>query len=563
MYTSDPHETTLIDNINSSLDTNIVLSENNIIETPSADNNNEITKLYRKIALKNYKITKRSLKIVKKNQSAFDRLKLKKSNPKSKKNSTKKKERINSIRSFLEKDENSSMAPGKKDTILKGGVKKQKRFLNDTLYNLYDKYCQEFNLKLSRATFYRLRPFWIIQKKVSARDTCLCKLHTNMKYVVNKLIHLKIINSKNLCDLIKSKTCEIHNKDCFYNECQNCINKNIDHVGSEEKTSYEEWITRDVERLGAKNKIYHVKVTSKVTVECTLSELIKKFNVQLPIFLRHEYDTHHQSQVISLIKDNLSENDVLLVMDFSQNYICKYSEEIHSAHFGASKKQVSLHTGALYYYNTDLCQIDCTTFCGVSECLRHDASAVWAYLQPVVHLIKETVPNVNKIHFQSDGPSTQYKNKYNMFLFRHFCEVFGLNSATWNFTTPGHGKSSADGVGGTVKNMCDRAVANKKDIKCAQDIVNLIENNSKIRMFLILDNDIDKIDLLLDKNIVTVKNTTKIFQIIWTQEEKEKIFLNSLSCSYCIIHSYYHPSCNHFQLKPNSWSFPVQKKNKK
>ena len=75
------------------------------------------------------------------------------------------------------------------------------------------------------------------------------------------------------------------------------------------------------------------------------------------------------------------------------------------------------------------------------------------------------------MHFQSDGPTTQYKNKFNIFLFRHFCNIFKLNSATWNYKGAGHGKSAADGVGGCIKSMLDRAVANGKDILSAKDIV--------------------------------------------------------------------------------------------
>ena len=125
-----------------------------------------------------------------------------------KKTCTKRIERIDSIRAFLENDENSSMSPGKKDTIRT----KCKKFLNDTLSNLYDKYCPENNLQLCRATFYRLRPFRIIQKIVSARDTCKCKTHTNMEYLIKKLVYLKLIKVQNVREFIKLHTCDNNNE---------------------------------------------------------------------------------------------------------------------------------------------------------------------------------------------------------------------------------------------------------------------------------------------------------------------------------------------------------------
>ena len=43
----------------------------------------------------------------------------------------------------------------------------------------------------------------------------------------------------------------------------------------------------------------------------------------------------------------------MIVIDFSENYYCKYSAEIQSVHFGASKKQISLHTGVFFYFDSD------------------------------------------------------------------------------------------------------------------------------------------------------------------------------------------------------------------
>lgn len=53
------------------------------------------------------------------------------------------------------------------------------------------------------------------------------------------------------------------------------------------------------------------------------------------------------------MKDNLKENEAIIHFDFSENYACKYSQEIQSAHFGGSKKQISLHTSVIYYKTGD------------------------------------------------------------------------------------------------------------------------------------------------------------------------------------------------------------------
>jgi hypothetical protein len=80
-------------------------------------------------------------------------------------------------------------------------------------------------------------------------------------------------------------------------------------------------------------------------------------------------------------------------------------KEIQSMHFGASLPQLSLYTG--YYTTGQTNKIQ--SFCGVSDSLRHDPSAVWAYLVPILTDMKEKHPVIEYIHFYSDGPTAQYR----------------------------------------------------------------------------------------------------------------------------------------------------------
>ena len=58
-------------------------------------------------------------------------------------------------------------------------------------------------------------------------------------------------------------------------------------------------------------------------------------------------------------------NERLMHIDFSEDYVCKMQNEVPSAHFGTSKKQISLHTG-VYYVGHDG---EAYTFCTISESL--------------------------------------------------------------------------------------------------------------------------------------------------------------------------------------------------
>ncbi|KAG8198613.1 hypothetical protein JTE90_026510 [Oedothorax gibbosus] len=108
--------------------------------------------------------------------------------------------------------------------------------------------------------------------------------------------------------------------------------------------------------------------------------------------------------------------------------------------------------------------VKCVQFGTISESMRHDGRAVWGHLLPVLQMIQKTWPHINTIHFQSDGPTTQYRNKTNLFLLTYFANKLGLKEVTWNFSEAGHDKSSADGVGGQLETKADQFVAHGTDI---------------------------------------------------------------------------------------------------
>lgn len=53
--------------------------------------------------------------------------------------------------------------------------------------------------------------------------------------------------------------------------------------------------------------------------------------------------TIYQYEIIKSLKDNLTEKDAVIHMDFTKNYNTKYSSEVQSFHFGGSRTQISLH----------------------------------------------------------------------------------------------------------------------------------------------------------------------------------------------------------------------------
>ena len=105
---------------------------------------------------------------------------------------SKKKVSPETVVKFLEEDCNSILAPGINDQKTYKKNKQRKRYLRDTLINLHKKYNYEHSDRtISYSTFCKLKPFWIMKPKVTARETCLCVKHSNFQYVIDKFALLK------------------------------------------------------------------------------------------------------------------------------------------------------------------------------------------------------------------------------------------------------------------------------------------------------------------------------------------------------------------------------------
>ena len=85
-------------------------------------------------------------------------------------------------------------------------------------------------------------------------------------------------------------------------------------------------------------------------------------------------------------------------------------------------------------------------FCSVSESKRQDAAAIWTHMDPVLKNIRTKYPSATTVHFWSDGPSKQYKNKKDFFLLSEVPPTLGFNRTTWNYFPTAHGKGAPDGL---------------------------------------------------------------------------------------------------------------------
>lgn len=79
------------------------------------------------------------------------------------------------------------------------------------------------------------------------------------------------------------------------------------------------------------------KTTIKVRLEGTVEEFVDKFEYDLsPNFSKHLHYVRHPCREIRKMREPLEQNQMILHIDFSENYGCKYHEEVQSVHFGQS-----------------------------------------------------------------------------------------------------------------------------------------------------------------------------------------------------------------------------------
>lgn len=105
-------------------------------------------------------------------------------------------------------------------------------------------------------------------------------------------------------------------------------------------------------------------------------------------------------------------------------------------------------------------------------------------LEPVLDYVQAHHPSVSVVHFFSDGPCTQYRQKGNFFLFSTELSKRGFQSGTWNFFEASHGKGAPDGVGGVLKRLADQLVSQGRDIPDAITLYRaLLTTGTTVKLF--------------------------------------------------------------------------------
>lgn len=120
---------------------------------------------------------------------------------------------------FYEDPENSCEPPGKRDYV----TKNKKRYLLMHLKKLHKKFRNNTGIKkISYQTFVSLKPFYVKDRTVDQRDSCVCVQHANFKFKSAKLKLLRILKSDSSIQILEKAVSDMKNQACMYGRCKIC-----------------------------------------------------------------------------------------------------------------------------------------------------------------------------------------------------------------------------------------------------------------------------------------------------------------------------------------------------
>lgn len=120
-------------------------------------------------------------------------------------------------------------------------------------------------------------------------------------------------------------------------------------------------------------------------------------------FKFHHYIKRSQEKFFEESKDASTEEEVVLQIDFAENYACTTQNETQAAHF--SKKTITIFTAVATAGEKS---IKMTLVC---DDKRHDSYSVAHYLKIIIKFLKTIFINLKRLKVISDGSAAQFKNR--------------------------------------------------------------------------------------------------------------------------------------------------------
>ena len=236
-------------------------------------------------------------------------------------------------------------------------------------------------------------------------------------------------------------------------------------------------------------------------------EFINALKVECADYPCHIFRANWQHKQMLNCLNNLADHEVMMVMDFAENYSCKYFNDVSPAYF--DPVQVTVHP-MMYYYYQHLADDEHSSdqsakilvkhsITAISNDMKHDSYLVEEFEEASINLLKEQGKEFVHIYQWSDSCAAQYKCKATFACIS--MRSPDMPTVTRNYFETSHGKSVCNGLGAVVKNTAyqavltgTRVIANAQDLMrhCQESLQHdLRENksipNQRVRDFISID----------------------------------------------------------------------------
>ena len=232
-------------------------------------------------------------------------------------------------------------------------------------------------------------------------------------------------------------SCNAQSTECMDSTCVNCPDLELNMDGfhnNKESINFHQ-------RIRVDNKI------QKSEIELPCDVICQKFNNDLKLLKKHIYVKRQQHACYNKPKEELGENEILLHVDYSENYSNIQQGEMQRAYFGHDS--FSIFTASCYLRkDVDIINENISI---ISEASDHSRIVAVTRISKVFDFVREkhNLPPEVTLHIWSDGCAGQFRSRY---VFALVSQIDSKVEVNWYYSERHHGKGSMDGVGGTIKN---------------------------------------------------------------------------------------------------------------
>jgi hypothetical protein len=183
---------------------------------------------------------------------------------------------------------------------------------------------------------------------------------------------------------------------------------------------YKTWKRAPIDPSGEKMKM---KVVEESLPK---DEFVTNFKKEVDELCDHVFRVRKQNAELRKLKENLPQNEDILQMDVAENFTCRSLDEVQTAYW--SQTSVTLHPIVAYYRDDE--SLKHKSIVIISDTIHHSAGIVCTFIDAMIPEVRKLDPMVKRIHYWTDSPSSQYRNR---FMFQTEEHIFHIHqSAIFN-----------------------------------------------------------------------------------------------------------------------------------